>query len=147
MLWWLRCLRSFTFQVEQIHELAVQVGEKVAKAEALGKYSVCMQLCFLYSISGIFPEGEGEGGFCLGTKLLNSWVEMACNVYMVNILKIGWKWVGIDQYYMYMYRDQFSNENSSKSFDFWLATELLLTITNRHTVEPLYGGSCNCYYI
>ena len=27
----------FFFQVEQIHELAVQVGEKVAKAEALGE--------------------------------------------------------------------------------------------------------------
>ena len=27
----------FNFQVEQIHELAVQVGEKVAKAEALGE--------------------------------------------------------------------------------------------------------------
>ena len=26
-----------TFQAQQIHELAVQIGEKVAKAESLGK--------------------------------------------------------------------------------------------------------------
>ena len=31
------CHAQLCLQVEQIHELAVQVGEKVAKAEALGK--------------------------------------------------------------------------------------------------------------
>lgn len=39
--WKLSCVFFFvTVQAQQIHELAVQIGEKVAKAESLGKLHV-----------------------------------------------------------------------------------------------------------
>ena len=38
--WKLPCVFFVTVQAQQIHELAVQIGEKVAKAESLGKLHV-----------------------------------------------------------------------------------------------------------
>ena len=71
-----------TLQVEQIHELAVQVGEKVTQAEALGKLHVsCLSYPTAYMYMYIVHLH-----FRMLYSSIRHWYMYMCTVYSNNSL-------------------------------------------------------------